>query len=80
MYIHIRVRVRIDHVCVLCVYVLSLFAYVIYIRNMYVENTLNSVRRIKKECTWYIDRVLNSELPRAKIMIALIRRINRSTY
>lgn len=65
---------------VLCVYVLSLFAYVIYIRNMYVENTLNSVRRIKKECTWYIDRVLNSELPRTKIMIALIRRINRSTY
>lgn len=28
----------------------------IYIRNMYAENTLNSVRRIKKECTWYIDK------------------------
>lgn len=30
---------------------------------MYAENTLNSVRRIKKECTWYIERVSNSELP-----------------
>lgn len=65
------------------VFFLSFFcqdAYVIYIRNMYVENTLNSVRRIKKECTWYIDRVFNSALPRAKIMTALTRRIDRSTY
>ena len=37
---------------------LFLVAYgcLIYIRNMYAENTLNSVRRIKKECTWYIDK------------------------
>lgn len=56
----------------LCV---SAYYNIIYID---VENTPVFLQRIKKECTWYIDRVLNSELPLANAMTSLICRIDRS--